>query len=391
MQGGWAGPVHAATSLLNEGEGTRARSVRLVAGCTIDWISLQNHEPGTPAARFLTEVDATSDNVAGQARRSKLERFSTERLHEASRFLHWRDAVCRYYPRVEVESDAREDFAGAISTRQIGPMRVTDVSSGSQVVRRSARAIASDPVECLQLNFQLSGSSLLEQDGRVCVADPGSFVLYDSTRPYELRFRGPFRQLSVTLPRTLFRDRYGSIDDFTALSLDGSAGAGRFLFGFIRQVALEEHESDLGPLADRLRDHFGDLLLTALSGARPDRSSGDRSPTMLRAKLYVLSHLRDPNLSPASIARGLGISERRLYGLFASEEMTPMRWLQSCRLSRCKGDLEDPALLSRAITDIAFAWGFSDAAHFSRLFRKVYGISPRECRATGRFPPSSRA
>jgi AraC-like DNA-binding protein len=338
-------------------------------------------------------LDARPDNVAGQAKRSAglLERFSTQRLHEASRFLHWRDAVCRYYPRVELESDAREDFAGAISTRQIGPMRVTDVTSGRQVVRRSARAIASDPVERLQFNFQISGSSLLEQDGRECVADPGSFVLYDSTRPYELRFRGPFRQLSVTLPRTLIRDRYGSIDDFTARALDGNAGPGRFLFGFVRQVALEEHESDRGPLAERLRDHFGDLLMTALSGARSDSRSADRSPTMLRAKLHALSHLRDPNLSPASIAQDLGISERRLYALFASEEMTPMRWLQSCRLSRCKADLEDPVLSSRAITDIAYAWGFSDAAHFSRLFRKVYGVSPRECRANGRFRSSSSA
>jgi AraC-like DNA-binding protein len=341
----------------------------------------------------VTATDARPDSLAGRpgGLMGFLEQFSTQSLHEASRFLQWREAVCRYYPRVELECDARDGFAGAITTRRIGRMRVTDVSSGRQMVSRSARSIASDPVECLQFNFQVSGSGVLEQDGRVCVTDPGGFVLYDSTRPYELRFRGPFRQLCVTIPRAPFRDRYGSIDPFTARALDGKAGSGRFIFGFIRQLAFEEHESDPGPLADRLRDHFCDLLMTALSGAHPECGGAGQSPAILRAKLHALIHLRDPDLSPASIARGLGISERGLYAVFASEETTPMRWLQSRRLGRCKADLEDPALSQRSITDIAYAWGFSDAAHFSRLFRKVYGVSPRECRATGRHPPSSQA
>ena len=32
------------------------------------------------------------------------------------------------------------------------------------------------------------------------------------------------------------------------------------------------------------------------------------------------------------------------------------------------------------MSDIAFSWGFNDAAHFSRSFKEQYGMSPREFR-----------
>ena len=35
------------------------------------------------------------------------------------------------------------------------------------------------------------------------------------------------------------------------------------------------------------------------------------------------------------------------------------------------------------VSEIAFAWGFNDAAHFSRAFRERFGCSPRELRAGG--------
>jgi len=51
------------------------------------------------------------------------------------------------------------------------------------------------------------------------------------------------------------------------------------------------------------------------------------------------------------------------------------------RLDATRRDLCDPALAARSISEIAFAWGFNDAAHFSRAFRARFGRSPRELRA----------
>ena len=46
-----------------------------------------------------------------------------------------------------------------------------------------------------------------------------------------------------------------------------------------------------------------------------------------------------------------------------------------------RDSLCDPALAARSISEIAVAWGFNDAAHFSRAFRARFGRSPRELRA----------
>lgn len=43
-------------------------------------------------------------------------------------------------------------------------------------------------------------------------------------------------------------------------------------------------------------------------------------------------------------------------------------------------ELSDPLHASRSVSDIAFACGFNDAAHFSRSFRARFGCAPRVLR-----------
>jgi AraC-like DNA-binding protein len=55
-------------------------------------------------------------------------------------------------------------------------------------------------------------------------------------------------------------------------------------------------------------------------------------------------------------------------------------WIRQHRLEHCHRDLADPGQRSRPIHAIAAHWGFTDKAHFSRLFRVTYGIPPSEFR-----------
>jgi AraC-like DNA-binding protein len=52
------------------------------------------------------------------------------------------------------------------------------------------------------------------------------------------------------------------------------------------------------------------------------------------------------------------------------------------RLERCATLLHDPHWLSRSITDIAFRNGFNNMTHFGYAFKKHFGSTPREYRAT---------
>ncbi|MFF4384997.1 helix-turn-helix transcriptional regulator [Kitasatospora sp. NPDC001547] len=93
-------------------------------------------------------------------------------------------------------------------------------------------------------------------------------------------------------------------------------------------------------------------------------------------------------MTPQTIADAHHISLRRLQQLLAEDDMSPAAWIRRRRLERCRLDLANPRLNARPIQAIAERWGFSDPAHFSRLFRAAYGIPPRDYRNP---PPQVRA
>jgi AraC-like DNA-binding protein len=98
-------------------------------------------------------------------------------------------------------------------------------------------------------------------------------------------------------------------------------------------------------------------------------------------KSKIMKQLRDPKIDLARIAQINRISLRYLHQLFESEGCTPWRFVMRERIAGSYRDLVNPALRHRNITDIAFSWGFSNVAHFSRRIKAEYGSSPSELRS----------
>ena len=101
----------------------------------------------------------------------------------------------------------------------------------------------------------------------------------------------------------------------------------------------------------------------------------------LKAERYILENLSQTNLTAKIIADHLGISLRHLYRLFENEQQSVHKYIQMRRLEKVQYELTDNKNKDFSITDIALKWGFGDSAHFSKLFRKTVGISPKEFRA----------
>jgi transcriptional regulator GlxA family with amidase domain len=100
----------------------------------------------------------------------------------------------------------------------------------------------------------------------------------------------------------------------------------------------------------------------------------------MRAEIrrYCRTHLQDPLLGPSSIARAYSMSVRALHALFEDADTSVAGLVRGERLARCLEDLQRPN--GGSVTDIAFRWGFCDAAHFSRVFKREFGATPSEVR-----------
>ncbi|WP_307036051.1 helix-turn-helix domain-containing protein [Streptomyces canus] len=66
-----------------------------------------------------------------------------------------------------------------------------------------------------------------------------------------------------------------------------------------------------------------------------------------------------------------------MHKIFEGEDTTVSRWIQSRRLEACRRDLLHREAANRTIVAVARRWGFTSAAHFSRVFRAAYGMSPQ--------------
>ena len=82
--------------------------------------------------------------------------------------------------------------------------------------------------------------------------------------------------------------------------------------------------------------------------------------------------------APVSIARAFSISVRALHALFEDTDASVAALVRNERLARCLEDLRRRN--GGSVTDIAFRWGFCDAAHFSRVFKREFGETPSDVR-----------
>jgi AraC-like DNA-binding protein len=298
------------------------------------------------------------------------------------RLAIWQDIVCDTFVGLDCRSNMRDAFWGAIAQSRIGPVSCTRVDSCAQDVLRTPSRIARASEDFVLVTLGTSGVNGLFQDGREAVVSAGQFVIYDTTRPYELRFDDSFSQTIFQVPRKLLHQRVGSFDALTATTFANDRPLERLVYDFLINMSRTVDHVDPATGA-RLLDQALDLVAMAFAERmhdRPPEQSFHRSAMLYRLKSYILTHLRDPDLSMSRAAATLGISTRYASDLMAAETLSFRSYVQAQRLERCKRDLSDPALAARHIGDIAFAWGFNDLAHFSRIFKQRFGASPRDWR-----------
>lgn len=310
--------------------------------------------------------------------------ISTNDVNEGERLSYWNDLVCRTFLRVEVTSLFDGPFFGVVSTNQLAFVKFVEVTTQPSLVTRSKQFIAQTTEDYVKVIYQLAGETVLHQQDRTAYLSPGDWVFFDCTRPYSLGHTPAHPKhvvLVLQLPKNIFCARLPNIEVLTGHTLSSQTGLGKVTYNFVqstlREVAGIKPES-APPLAETLVD----LLATTLSESLcPAKATARSQPAMLlEVKSFIHQHLADPKLSACMIAKALNISKSYLYLLFQGENTTVNRYIWDLRLEKSRADLANPLHSHRTITEIAFAWGFNNSTHFSRMFKERYGLSARAYR-----------
>lgn len=326
---------------------------------------------------------ALSSGAACSSSSGAARSLSTTTVPQAERTAYWLDMICAMYVHLDCEGPREQELFGDISFNRLGSLDLTQLRSNAQRIRRTDAKIRQGGEDCLLVQIQREGRCLVSQDGRLAVVSPGDFVLYDSSRPYELNFEDRHHDVFVMrLARAQFKVHVSNLEELTATTVSSQDAAGHLLLSMVetlrRDIAKLQPSSALG-VSEAITSIIA-AGLRGLPGANVRKLSNLHAYHLARIKAYVKDHLRDADLSVQSIAAALQISPDHLSRVFRPEPIPLSRWIWKMRLDASRRDLANPRLREQSVSDIAFSWGFNNAAHFSRSFRDEYQMSPREWR-----------
>lgn len=123
----------------------------------------------------------------------------------------------------------------------------------------------------------------------------------------------------------------------------------------------------LAPADEKALENIGRLLVERLAG----RASGAMPDMRVRRMMDHVASRLDGAVTLGSAARAAGLSPSRARHLFVEQIGLPFRsYLLWLRITRAVGIMS----AGSSLTEAAHEAGFADSAHFSRTFRRMFGL-----------------
>jgi len=309
---------------------------------------------------------------------SRLPRHDLE-LREGSErsWLGWQSALS---PLFEVQTDAPERFAARSSSYNLGPLVVGPVRTVPQRYQRSLRRIAVSGLDHILVQVTRVGQSAGDAAGKAMVAGAGDACVLDLSRPLEAE-DDVSDAFNIVVPQALLEEVIGRSTDLHGLVIRGESVTGGLLREFVD--ALDERLphatlTDAPELVESTLTLLGSAVRSEtrlLEGAQVHVEA----LTAIRVRRYIRRNLRSPDLGPRRLCEQFGLSRTQLYRQFEREGGVAT-YIRTLRLQRCLLAIADPSHGRQSLEEIAEEHGLCCGAHFSRLFRKTFGVSPSQVR-----------
>jgi len=309
--------------------------------------------------------------------------LTTVPVEPALRAPHWNSVIAETYFPLHLTFRDAPSFQGWLRRRQMGSMSLSRLVTDPLRYERRPRHISDGVEEEYLITIPHRSPVEFRQLGRDVRCDPGGFILERGDEPYRFSYADPNDLLVLKVTKLTLMERLHNPDRFCAHVFNARENIGRLF------TLMADHVMQTGPVraqaGEMLSRQLVDLLAMALDGqdeAGAGTSTAVRAAHLQRARSFIRHNLKDADLSPEKVAIACGISKRYLHELFSDENGTVSQFIREQRLIACREMLESLGTLS--IAEIAYRYGFSDQAQFSRLFKAMFGQTPTGYRAAFR-------
>jgi AraC-like DNA-binding protein len=287
-----------------------------------------------------------------------------------------RMSQCEFTPRNQGQFDAE------LQIESLGPIKLARLTVEPCSVELKQSGIARNSPRLYNFLLQAEGSSTFVHCGQEAQLEAGDFVLCDTGLPHFFRTDGHSVTVMIRVPATILRTYLPTPEQYCGQRLGRANG----LTGAVAAMTRELSNSETGMIGPESEERVARYLLEMISMAYTSGMAPSEETTAIAWQRrkdvieFIEANLRDPQLSPSSIAKGLRVSPRYLRTVFSSGGEKMGAYILRRRLEECARQMANPAWNAHTLTEIAFSWGFNSAAHFTRTFHQKYGVAPREYR-----------
>jgi AraC-like DNA-binding protein len=313
--------------------------------------------------------------------------FSTSNLSTLQPFdawIGWVDGTCDV-----VSSHLRRDGVSAWSESwKIAGGLLSRTRTPATRVKRSIRHIRRDPLHHWVITVGRYAPMVISRAHTTSTISPGTpFILsladeWTSARPEDERLR-------LFLSRDQFAQLAPGLNRACGTALNTALGALFAEYLVLLERTLPDVAADDVP---QLSDAVG-AMVAACFAPEKNRAGVDEPQidVILIERVHYASrkYLRSPALGPRLLCRSLRWSRSTLYRLMESEGGVAC-YIQRQRLLEAYSMLSDP-VVDRPIVAIAEGLCFADASGFNRAFRREFGVTPSNVRASLHAAPKPRA
>ncbi|UVF22245.1 helix-turn-helix domain-containing protein (plasmid) [Microvirga terrae] len=295
----------------------------------------------------------------------------------------WRNIVSPLFDVAVADTQAVASFQVKIDSYHFGPLLLGSVAASGQEFRRSPVTIARSGVDHYLVQLYPVGGYAGDAEGRTVHVHPGDLSILDLSRTMHTRAE-TFQNLSLVVPRSVLEPLVRNPDGLHGLVLSGQSSLGHLLATYLSTVyqAAGSLSSEDGARISNATASLVAACFGPAADAHETTTIAKRAALILTIKRYIDNNLADPLLTVDSIGREFRLSRATLGRMF--EPLGGLAaFIRARRMLRCFSEITSSAHAHRSIADIAYSWGFNNETAFSRTFRGMFDMSPREARAEG--------